>query len=175
MTDPNPQPQRRPLWRRFAHWLLALKGSPRQIAMGLAVGVFFGCSPLMGLQIALALALATALGVNRPAAVAGTLVSNPFTSIPLYAFTYRLGHAFVPGRSSDSITAQLRAFFRQDNAAWWDLVGQARELLRLGEELLIPLTIGGAIAGLWFGTLGYALCRLTLRLLGRRSHPGLVA
>lgn len=151
------------------HWLLSLKGSPRQIALGLGVGVLVGFSPLWGLHMVLAAALATLLGCSRAAAVAAVWLSNPLTVVPVYTLTYRVGHWFVPGRSDSTISEMLSAIFTQKHAAWWDLWGRMREVLRVGEELLVPLTIGGLVVGVFCGTLTYVAARLALRFLGRRS------
>ncbi len=170
MKRPAPQSEQPGTWRRTLLWLVELKGSPRQISLGLALGVLVGVSPTMGTQMLIAAALATLLGVNRAAAIAGVWVTNPFTFIPLYTLTYHVGHAFVPGRHSDSIRGQLLGFLRRENAAWYDLPGQVRELARLGEDLLVPMTVGGLIVGAAAGTVTYVLCRIVLRLLGRRSE-----
>ena len=78
----------RMLLRRLVH----LNATPRQVALGMAIGVFIGCTPLLGLQIILALLLATWLRANRIAAIAGTWISNMFTTVPLYGLALWLGN-----------------------------------------------------------------------------------
>ena len=171
--SPSPPPaEKRPVWwRRGAAWLLSLNGSPQQISLGLAMGVLVGFSPLWGLHMVIAAALATLFGVNRPAAVAAVWLSNPLTVIPIYTLTYRVGHTFVPGRSSSSITEMLTRVFTQEAVPWWDLIGRIQVILRVGEELLWPLAIGGFIVGLFAATLSYVGCRILLRLLGKLPIP----
>jgi uncharacterized protein (DUF2062 family) len=62
----------------------------RGIAMGLAVGVFFGLLIPVA-QIPAAAIVALLLRANIPAAIASTLVTNPITFAPVYYAAYRLG------------------------------------------------------------------------------------
>jgi uncharacterized protein len=54
------------------------RASPRQIGWAVGVGVFAGCTPLMGLHGWLALGLATLVRLNRLWAWIGSRVSNMF-------------------------------------------------------------------------------------------------
>lgn len=72
-------------------WLWEHEGSAGKRARGLAAGIFTGCFPVFGLQIVLGVALASLVRGNHLLAAAGTLVSNPITSIPLYWVNYQLG------------------------------------------------------------------------------------
>ena len=63
----------RDLWRRAREE----RASPKEIGWAIALGVFCGCSPAIGLRPLLALALATPLKLNRLFAFLGShLVSN---------------------------------------------------------------------------------------------------
>lgn len=68
--------------RPFRYYYLRVtrqRGTPENVAMGMAVGVFFGLFiPPFG-QLALALFAATIMKANRVTAFIGTWVSNPFT------------------------------------------------------------------------------------------------
>ena len=80
--------------RWLAPWLTHPKlwlWSRRSVALGVAIGVFFGfLIPLA--QIPVAAAAAIALRANLPATAASTLVTNPITVGPLYYSAWRLGH-----------------------------------------------------------------------------------
>jgi uncharacterized protein (DUF2062 family) len=72
----------------------------RGIAMGLAIGVFFGLLMPVA-QIVFAAMAALLLRANIPAAVGSTLITNPITFAPVYYAAYHLGawmlgHADVP-------------------------------------------------------------------------------
>lgn len=85
--------------RRSIRWLWAQEGTPGQRARGVAAGVFCGCYPFFGLQIIFSIGLASALRGNHLLAAAATLISNPFTYIPLYWFNYLVGCQLLgPGR-----------------------------------------------------------------------------
>jgi uncharacterized protein (DUF2062 family) len=53
--------------------------------------VFTGCYPFFGLQIVLGIGLASLVRGNHLLAAAGTWISNPLTSLPLYWFNYQVG------------------------------------------------------------------------------------
>ena len=71
--------------------LLRLKGQPQVVAKGLAVGVFAGCFPFLGLQSVLGIILATVFKGSRVAAIAATWISNPLTYVPIFIFNYKIG------------------------------------------------------------------------------------
>ena len=62
----------------------------RGIAMGLAIGVFFGLLMPVA-QIIFAAMAALLLRANIPAAVGSTLITNPITFAPVYYAAYHLG------------------------------------------------------------------------------------
>ena len=62
----------------------------RGIALGLAIGVFFGLLMPVA-QILFAAVAALLLRVNIPAAVGSTLITNPITFAPVYYAAYHLG------------------------------------------------------------------------------------
>jgi uncharacterized protein len=66
----------------------------RGIALGLAIGLFFGLL-LPTAQIPCSAALAIVLRANLPVALAGTLITNPVTSVPVYYAAWRLGSAVL--------------------------------------------------------------------------------
>ena len=65
------------------------------IARGLAVGSFAGCFPLFGLQMIIAVTLATLLKGNKLAAITATWISNPFTYVPIFWFNFQVGRFFL--------------------------------------------------------------------------------
>lgn len=62
----------------------------RGIALGIAIGVFFGLLIPVA-QIFCAAVAALLLRANIPAAVGSTLITNPFTFAPVYYAAYHLG------------------------------------------------------------------------------------
>lgn len=125
--------------------------SRRGIAMGLAIGLFFGLL-LPTAQIPCSAALAMVLRANLPVAVAGTLVSNPITSVPLYYAAWRLGSAVLgepqaTGWPGPADAAQVPV--RPGLGGW--LAGAWERLRAVGK----PLMLGLAILATTTGVLAY--------------------
>jgi uncharacterized protein (DUF2062 family) len=66
----------------------------RGVALGMAIGVFFGFLIPVA-QIPVAAVVAVWLRGNVVAAVGSTLITNPFTFAPIYLLAYRLGSAII--------------------------------------------------------------------------------
>ena len=94
----------------------------RGIAMGLAIGVFFGLLIPVA-QIFFAVGAALLLRANIPAAVGSTLITNPITFAPVYYAAYHLGawmlgYADVPVAEVD--LANVAARTETGLALWVD-------------------------------------------------------
>lgn len=167
-TRPPIQPVRPGPVGRLREWLLGFHGSPRQVARGLAIGIFVGLSPPLGLQMVAAAVIATLLHANRTAAVAAVWITNPFTALPIYAATYRLGLLFVPHYRPVSIRQRLASVVVDENGEWLNLAQQFKELTSLGAEVLVPMTLGGLFAGLLLACGVYLFTLAVFALI----HPG---
>jgi hypothetical protein len=71
--------------------LVRVDDSPKRIARGVAIGVFWGIIPTFGFAILFSLPTAVLLKANKFSAVLGTFVANPFTTPFIYAFEYKIG------------------------------------------------------------------------------------
>ena len=69
-----------------AYWSL----NRRNVTRAFAIGLFVSFVPLP-VQMALGATLAIVMRVNVPAAIAGTMVANPVTMVPMYLGAYWLG------------------------------------------------------------------------------------
>lgn len=135
----------------------------RGVALGLALGLFFGLLIPVA-QIPLAGGAAVLLRANVPMAVASTLVTNPVTFGPVYYAAWRTGSAILgdDGRSQPP-AAQAEA----PQGSWWEHAWQRIE--QAGK----PLLLGLAIFATGFGLLGYLLVTLAWRIkvvLARRRR-----
>ncbi|MFO8088872.1 MAG: DUF2062 domain-containing protein [Desulfatiglandaceae bacterium] len=90
--------------RYFYLRLIALRGSPGELALGMALGIFVGMMPIMPFQIAVAISLALLFRASKITAAVGTWISNPATWYVVYYYDYKLGSSLL-GISPD------RAFF----------------------------------------------------------------
>jgi uncharacterized protein (DUF2062 family) len=73
-----------------AYWSL----NRRNVARAFALGLLLAFVPLP-VHMVLAALLALLLRLNIPAAVAGTLIVNPLTAVPLYILAYRVGRTLL--------------------------------------------------------------------------------
>lgn len=97
------------------------KPSRQTIAGGLALGLFIGCTPTMGAQIILAGLAAYFLKVNIPTALAGSLITNPFTAAIVYPLEYQFGVWLVglpEPRELEGYTGMLRNFAGYAKPLW---------------------------------------------------------
>ena len=76
----------------------------RTVARGIAVGVFVGLTPTVGIQTILMLIGCVAIRGNFPAAFAVSWVSNPITLAPLYFGFNELGEAVFGGIIGPEVT-----------------------------------------------------------------------
>jgi uncharacterized protein (DUF2062 family) len=74
------------LLENSAYWSL----NRRNVTRAVALGLFIAWIPLP-VHIPLAAVLALLLRLNVPAAVSATLITNPFTIVPLFYFAYWVG------------------------------------------------------------------------------------
>ena len=137
--------------RRWLHEhslkLLAIRDTPQAIAGGIAIGVFFGFTPLFGLKTLLSILFAWISGSNILAAViAGTLhdVILPFMPV-LYRWEYIIGYFLLtsPHRLPPHIARPDHTLFT--------LRGLAVLLEKVGRYTVV----GGAIFATPFALLSY--------------------
>ena len=132
------------------------EGSHGQRARGLAAGVFTGCYPFFGLQIVLGVALASLVRGNHLLAAAGTWISNPITSLPLYWFNYQVGSWLMgPGPGFPSLQ-------QVQEQGLWDLG------LAFSGRLMVGSTLVGAMCAVLLGG-GYWLMLKRRRRCGVQS------
>jgi uncharacterized protein (DUF2062 family) len=165
--------------------------SRRGIALGAAIGVFFGLLIPIA-QIPASAAAAVLLRANVPSAVASTLVTNPLTFPPIYYAAWRLGHAVLgttPGRQQAAdfqaavarpaahvdrtpvIGGAVQAADSATDGNWFVRAWQG--VMRLGK----PLILGLALLACGFGVAVYLLIsfvwhvRVRLKRWRRLSRP----
>ena len=117
-----------------------LRGLPVEIAKGMALGIFIGMTPTFGFQMAIAIFFAYLLRENRLAAVLGVWITNPLTAPFIYAGEYELGRLLL-GMEHVGLPTEFT----------WEAY------THLGWEILLPMWVGGIIAGIVFGFLAYVM------------------
>jgi uncharacterized protein (DUF2062 family) len=87
-------------WRRLKRWmrahhmtLMTLPDTPHNIALGSAIGMFFGFSPLIGLKTILAFLITWAFKANKTAAVITVQLHDILLPLvpAMFFWQYRLG------------------------------------------------------------------------------------
>lgn len=165
---------------RWLRWLAPLLAHPRLwhfsrkgVAMGVALGVFFGLLIPIA-QIPAAATVAVVLRANVPMAMASTFISNPVTFGPLYYAAYRLGKAVLgdegaPPRqaaSEERLVEELTAApeevpsrlgLAERLQRWLDQIG------RVGKPLFVGLAILAVACGLAAYLIAHAVWRLRVR------------
>lgn len=152
-------------------WHMSRKG----IALGVAVGMFFGLLIPVA-QIPFSAALAVVLRANLPVAVASTLVTNPVTFGPVYYGAYQLGKwILLEPTPSEEEVAQLLAqqtappAVDDEELGLWEQVQLAwQQLGNVGKPLLLGLLILASLTGLSAYFLISGLWALKIRWSRRR-------
>jgi len=143
-------------WRRFWErardlWERAKRehSTPREVGWSVAIGVFCGCTPFIGLHMWMALGLATVFRLNRLWAFVGSRVSSNVVFAWLAFSEVEVAHRLRTGA--------------WEQLAPEDVLSQSRQLL--GDWLLGSILVGGALAAV-LGLLAYRAARGW-----RRRHP----
>ena len=153
---PTPEALRTNRWLRWMGptlqhprlWHFSRKG----IAMGLALGIFFGLLIPVA-QMPLAAAAAVVLRANLPMAVASTLVTNPVTFGPVYYGAYHLGKAILgqPPVSEAQASAFLNKTLKEPEVELGmgeRLRKSLHRLTTVGKPLVVGLAILATLSGL---------------------------
>lgn len=146
---------------RYLHLrFVRLRGTAEEVARGMALGVFIGITPTMGVQMPLALFFAMLLKENKIAAVIGVWISNPMTAIPIYTYNFKIGKYLLS-------TPDLRM----------PNFSSIQDVLALGHDFLLPLMLGSIVAGLFSAAVAYVITlrfydvvRFERKILARRRE-----
>ncbi|MFQ5647041.1 MAG: DUF2062 domain-containing protein [bacterium] len=123
------------------HYLkfIRIKARPKEVASGMALGLFIGMSPTMGFQMPIALFFAALLGENKLAAVLGVWVTNPLTAPVIYPINYEVGAYFIGHFFPVAASAAVNF----------------NNIAQLGFHIVINLVTGGIIVGIFTSMIGY--------------------
>ena len=122
--------------------------SRRGIAVGLALGIFFGLLIPIA-QIPFSATFAVLLRANVPTAVASTLVTNPVTFGPIYYLAYQVGAAIL-GEDPEppAVPAGAPAPAPEEaGASASSLAGIWDKITGVGKPLVLGLAIFAVVGG----------------------------
>lgn len=130
-----------PLYRAYKRFL-KIRGLPREIALGFALGLFVGMTPFMGLHTAIAVPLAALFKWNKISAAISVWITNALTAPIIYSLTYVVGARILGIKKAFGIT-DANSF-----SALYKLILKT-------PEITWAMTIGGIIIGLPLAIIGY--------------------
>ena len=139
---------------------LKIRGEPRQIARGLALGTMVGMTPFMGLHTVIAVFLAALCKWNKLSAAVGVFITNPITAPFIYPITYLVGKTFIGASSIPLI----------DKSLSFDTIFS---LIKNSPLILVDLLAGGIITGLPLSIAVYFVALKTVENYRRKVKPEL--
>jgi uncharacterized protein (DUF2062 family) len=137
---------------RYYYWkFIRLKGSPNDLALGIALGIFSGLLPVVPFQTALAIFLAIVFGGSKITAALGTWISNPLNWYLVYYLDYRIGAAILGLSEKNRGFASVMAAIRHGEEG----MALVRKVLGSGGSIIAAFVLGGIILGLLVAPLSY--------------------
>jgi uncharacterized protein (DUF2062 family) len=134
---------------------MRLKGQPKEVAGGMAIGVFVGMTPTVPLHTILAVLIALILKRSKLAAALGVWVANPFMLPFIYFLDYKVGQLLT---GADAPSLAISNF-------------SITNLIDLGWSISYPLFFGGAVTGILCAIPSYSMTkRLILLYQARRRR-----
>ena len=125
----------------FLHHTHLWVWSRHGVALGVAIGVFFGLLIPIA-QIPFSVGAAVVLRANVPAAAASTLVTNPITFAPVYYAAYRVGARLSGADVEAAPDLPVPLTGDADERPLWQRIGD------VGTPLITGLAVFACSAGL---------------------------
>jgi uncharacterized protein len=159
---PSVMERLRGVWRR----LMNLEDTPHRIAFGVAIGTWVAFQPIVGVQMVVGALVSRLLGANVVASLPMAWITNPFTIVPVYYSTYRVGIIFTGGEKTYD---DIKRIFEQvaDLGFWRGLVEGYYFLV----DIFWPMVVGGALVGVLLGAMFYVPVRHFVRVSQERETP----
>jgi uncharacterized protein (DUF2062 family) len=139
--------------RRRLESLAAVDGAPHRTALSLAIGVGLSFSPLLGLQILIAIAVTLIFRLSKVAVLLGLCANVPWVMLPWYALTTAAAASILETSPAVDIGDRLRLMMDVPfyQSTFW---GHAGTLL---DVFLWPFLIGPTIGAACLGVVTYFL------------------
>ncbi|MDX9745053.1 MAG: DUF2062 domain-containing protein [Syntrophales bacterium] len=140
---------------RFYNRFISLRGEPKNIAMGFAMGVFIGVTPTIPFHTSLLVVLGLASRQNITSAYIGAwAISNPLTIAPFYFLQYRIGK-YLLGLEGKSLVLKDYSIMSLMNFGW---------------DVTLPLLTGGIIMAPFFAVPAYFAAHRVVLATRRRKQ-----
>jgi len=143
-------------FKAFYERFISLKGEPKTIATGMAMGVFIGVTPTIPFHTVLVVVSCLTFRQNIASALLGSwIISNPLTIPFFYVSEYKLGR-YLWGSDHFQIVFT-------DYSVW--------NVVSMGWGGAVPLLTGGIIVAFFFALLAYFITyRLVLTVRKNRDQ-----
>lgn len=141
--------------KTFYDRFLSLRGAPRPIAMGMAVGIFIGITPTIPFHTALIVLWSLFWKNNLTAAYLGSwLISNPVTIPILYLSQYELGRYLLGMTQVHPVLTDY----------------SLKSILSMGWQIVLPLMTGGIVMAPVFAIPAYFITYRMMLSLRHKSE-----
>ena len=160
--------------RRFVvHSILHADDTPHALALGVAIGTFVSIVPVIGLQTAVAVAIAAAVRANKAVCIPIVWLSNPVTALPINYACLWVGRRLMPSESGETIMQAIQRLsgigggLSLFSLAFW------KERVVVLAGLGLELWVGSIVVGAILGALAYPLTRWVVTTYRVRHRRGL--
>ena len=130
--------------RRLYERFIRIRGAPREIALGFALGIFVGMTPTVGVQTPIAIFLAALFKWSKLASAIGVWISNPLTVPIIYGITYVIGAKLL----------NLEPVINMPLSPTWSTL---KAMLQKAPQAFGAMTVGGALIGIPLAIISYYL------------------
>lgn len=128
--------------RKAYERFLKIRGHPRAIALGFALGILIGMTPFMGLHTIVAVAVAALFKWNKISAAISVWVTNAVTAPFIYYATYLVG-------------ARIMGIERAFQLKEINSLSAVHNLILKTPEIVWAMIVGGMVIGLPLAAVGY--------------------
>lgn len=149
--------------QRWTQSLLHTHDTPERTAFAFALGVAIGFSPFLGFHVAIGLALAFLLNLNRVAVLAGVVLNLPWLIGIYYAAATAFGAWLTSTPMPPHFVSRLEAIAA--TPGWFNRLAALRQLL---EPLLGAYILGSTVGALALGLAAYVVTLPLLRTVARK-------
>lgn len=159
-TPGRSSPSRDGFFRKAYVRFVKMRGEPREIARGLAIGIMVGMTPFLGFHTIAAVFVAAIWKSSKIAAAVGVFVTNPLTAPLIYPVTYMVGKAIC---GFSNIPNPQKVLSLEAAIAW----------IKHSPALLVDLTVGGIVLGLPLSLAAYWIALASIENYRKKIKPKL--
>lgn len=151
----------------YQHRMLPRKQQPHEVAFAVAIGVWIGVMPTIGIAILLTLPVCHLMKLPKIPAVLGSMVANPLTQFTIfYPSGYFLGKIILPPVTNFD-------FLERFSELSWSNYGEiAIEFLGEAKDHFFAFLVGMVIVSTLFGTLFYLIIYTLMNKKINKSNKG---